>query len=65
IKGAAWNLTAKALGDAAKTVEEAGRDSDMAAAQSSLSALKERSEEFRSCAQYYTGLFGPGAPDQR
>lgn len=57
IKGAAWNMTAKALGDAAKTLEEKGRDGDLAGAADALPALRTRAAEFDSCAQYFEDLF--------
>ncbi|MEI6388531.1 MAG: response regulator, partial [Spirochaetota bacterium] len=46
IKGAAWNLSAKRLGDAARDAENAGRNGEESAAHSSLAQLKTCFAEF-------------------
>jgi PAS domain S-box-containing protein len=46
IKGAAWNLSARRLGDSARDAENAGRNGEAAAAQSSLAQLKTTFAEF-------------------
>ncbi len=50
IKGAAWNLSAKPLGDAAKELEAAGRDGDLEAALRLLEPLGARMAEFEAAA---------------
>lgn len=50
IKGAAWNLSAKPLGDAAKELEAAGRDGDLEAALRLLAPLGARMAEFETAA---------------
>ena len=51
IKGAAWNLTAKRLGDAAKVVEYASRDSRGDAVRAGLPVLREAFREFSEAAK--------------
>jgi len=53
IKGAAWSLCAKALGDAAMGVETAASAGDVTTAASLLPPLIERFAEFESRARYY------------
>ncbi|HUW71115.1 MAG TPA: response regulator [bacterium] len=53
IKGAAWSLCAKALGDAAMGVETAAGSGDVATATSLLPPLVDRFAEFESRARYY------------
>jgi signal transduction histidine kinase/CheY-like chemotaxis protein/HPt (histidine-containing phosphotransfer) domain-containing protein len=48
IKGAAWNLSAKRLGDAALVVETAGREAEAEAARTGLPAMKAAFEDFRA-----------------
>jgi signal transduction histidine kinase/CheY-like chemotaxis protein len=54
IKGAAWSLTAKELGDAAMRIESAAGAGDAATAAGLLPALSARFAEFESRAKYYT-----------
>lgn len=53
IKGAAWSLRAKALGDAAMGVETAAGSGDVTTAASLLPELSSRFAEFESRARYY------------
>ena len=53
IKGAAWSLSAKSLGDAAMGIESAAADGDAASASALLPGLASRFAEFESRAQYY------------
>lgn len=53
IKGAAWSLSARALGDVAMAIEKAAADGDAQAAAASLGELGERFAEFESIAKYY------------
>ncbi len=53
IKGAAWSLCAKALGNAAMGVEAAASTGDVTTATSLLPQLIERFAEFESRARYY------------
>jgi len=53
IKGASWNLCAKALGDAAMRVETAASTGDVTTAGSLLPELARRFAEFESRARYY------------
>ncbi|HRW25075.1 MAG TPA: response regulator [Spirochaetia bacterium] len=54
IKGAAWSLSARALGDAAMIIEKAAADGDAQAAAASLRELGERFAEFESIAKFYS-----------
>jgi len=54
IKGAAWSLSAKALGDAAMGIEAAAGAGDAAGAAALLPELSARFAEFESRAKYYT-----------
>ncbi|HPM73213.1 MAG TPA: response regulator, partial [Spirochaetales bacterium] len=54
IKGAAWSLSARALGDVAMTIEKAAADGDAQAAAASLGELGERFAEFESIAKFYS-----------
>jgi len=53
IKGAAWNLAAKRLGDAAKIIEDAGKDGQGDAVQEGLPRLREAFREFTEAAKGY------------
>jgi len=53
IKGAAWTLSAKSLGDAAMGIEASAATGDAAAAAAQLPGLASRFAEFESRAQYY------------
>jgi len=53
IKGAAWTLSAKSLGDAAMGIEAVAATGDAAAASTQLPGLVARFAEFESRAQYY------------
>ncbi|MBN2873981.1 MAG: response regulator, partial [Spirochaetales bacterium] len=54
IKGAAWSLTAKALGDAAMGIEEAASEGDAMTAAALIPDLAATFAEFESRAVYYT-----------
>jgi PAS domain S-box-containing protein len=53
IKGAAWNLSARPLGDAAKTLEDAARDGHLEVFGDGLPALASRFSDFEACVRYY------------
>ena len=54
LKGAAWNLSARRLGDAALVGETAkGREADMGAAAQALSALRAAFADFAEAAAKY------------
>jgi signal transduction histidine kinase/DNA-binding response OmpR family regulator len=54
IKGAAWSLSAKSLGDAAMDIEAVASEGDARGASALLPSLLERFAEFESRAKYYT-----------
>jgi len=54
IKGAAWSLSAKALGDAAMEIEAVASERDARGASALLPSLLERFDEFESRAKYHT-----------
>ncbi|MCX7024253.1 MAG: response regulator [Spirochaetes bacterium] len=56
IKGAAWNLSAMRLGNAAKELEEAAGQRDPAGALAALETLRRDFREFSDCSAYYSGL---------
>jgi YesN/AraC family two-component response regulator len=53
IKGAAWNLSARPLGDSAKTLEDAARDGHLELFETGLPELAGRFSEFEACVRYY------------
>ena len=53
IKGAAWNLSARHLGDAAKILEDTARDGQLAAFGDALPELAGRFSDFEACVRYY------------
>jgi signal transduction histidine kinase/CheY-like chemotaxis protein/HPt (histidine-containing phosphotransfer) domain-containing protein len=53
IKGAAWNLSARPLGEAAKTLEDAARDGHLEIFRDGLPALAGRFSDFEACVRYY------------
>jgi CheY-like chemotaxis protein len=53
IKGAAWNLSARSLGDAAKTLEDAAHEGQLELYGAGLPALAGRFSEFEACVRYY------------
>jgi HPt (histidine-containing phosphotransfer) domain-containing protein len=53
MKGAAWNLSARRLGDAAHLAETAGRNGDAEAATTSFEAVVTALEAFRKAVQPY------------
>lgn len=55
LKGAAWNLSARRLGDSALAGETAGRESDMEAAALSLLGMKAAYADFAEAVAPYTG----------
>ena len=54
LKGAAWNLSARRLGDAALEGETAGREGDMAAAARALVAMRAAYSDFTEAASRHT-----------
>jgi PAS domain S-box-containing protein len=55
LKGAAWNLSARKLGDAAFAAENAGRNGDAAAAEVSKKMVAEAVAEFIKASKVYIG----------
>jgi two-component system, sensor histidine kinase and response regulator len=53
LKGAAWNLSARRLGDAALLGETAGRESDLAAAAEALAAMRAAYADFAAAVLPY------------
>ena len=53
LKGAAWNLSARRLGDAARLAEEAGREGDEAKAAEALKDIRSAFEAFSEMASPY------------
>jgi PAS domain S-box-containing protein len=53
IKGAAWNLSARPLGDAARILEDAARDGQLAVFGEALPELAGRFSDFEACVRYY------------
>jgi PAS domain S-box-containing protein len=60
IKGAAWNLTARILGDSAKLLEDAARDGELQQFQASFPAFVACFEEFNACVRYWVDQFRKG-----
>lgn len=56
IKGAAWSLSAKALGDAAMVVEKAAADGDTATAAGGLPSLAKAFGEFEAMARNHAEI---------
>ncbi|HOX17511.1 MAG TPA: response regulator [Spirochaetales bacterium] len=59
IKGAAWNLTGKRLGDAAAAVEKPAKEGDLGGAAGALGALREAWKEFGEAVGLWLETFGP------
>ena len=53
LKGAAWNLSARRLGDAALLGENAGRENDMAAAAKALAEIRAAFADFSAAVEPY------------
>jgi HPt (histidine-containing phosphotransfer) domain-containing protein len=53
IKGGAWNLNSAALGDAAKQIEDACRDEDIALAKDGIDAVSQRANEFSAFVEQF------------
>ncbi len=56
LKGAAWNLSARRLGDAARLAEEAGREGDEAKAAKAMEDISSAFEAFAEAAAPYTAV---------